>query len=80
MSRLSAKMMVDLGDARRRKLLEGLAREKGMTLQDMLLVALREWLEHQEEWENLQAIKEVECERTRPIEQLLAGMRESDSL
>jgi len=72
MSQQNAKVIVDLGTEKRRKLLEEFAREKGMTLQDMMLLALREWLERQEEEDDLQAIKEVENEPTRPIEELLA--------
>lgn len=77
MSRSSAKVTVDLGNAKRRKLLEEFAREKGMTLQDVLLIALREWLERQEEEEDLQAIKDVENEPVRPFEELLSEIGES---
>lgn len=80
MSRLSAKVVVDLGDTRRRKRLEEFAKERRMTLHEMLLLALREWLERQEEKEDLQAIKEAEHEPVRPIEELLAELGENDLL
>jgi hypothetical protein len=80
MSRLRAKVTLDLGSEKRRRLLEEFAREKGMTLQDVLLLALREWLERQEEEEDLQAIKELENEPTRPIGELLAELGENDLL
>ena len=80
MRRQSAKVIVNLGSEKRRRLLEEFAKEKGLTLQDMLLLALREWLEHQEDAEDLQAIKEVENEPTRPIEELLAEMGVNDLL
>jgi hypothetical protein len=51
-----------------------------MTLQDVLLLALREWLERQEEEEDLQAIKELENEPTRSIGELLAELGENDLL
>jgi hypothetical protein len=70
----STKVIVDLGSEKRRNLLEEFARKKGITLQDMMLLALREWLERQEEEEDIQAIKEVENEPTKPIEKLLAEM------
>lgn len=80
MSRLSSKVILDLGSSKRRKLLEELAGEKGMTLQNMMALALREWLERQEEKEDLQAITEVEREPVRPIGELLAELGENDLL
>lgn len=80
MTRVSTKVTINLGTEKCRKLLEEFARERGITLQGMLLVALRQWLEGQEEEEDLQAIEEVENEPTRLIKELLAEVGESDLL
>lgn len=80
MSRLSSKVILDLGSPKRRKLLEEIAGERGMTLQNIMSLALQEWLERQEEKEDLQAITEVESEPVRPIEELLAELGENDLL
>jgi hypothetical protein len=80
MARVRTEVTINLGTEKRRKLLEKFAREKEMSLQDMVLVALRQWLEGQEEEEDLRAIEEVEHEPTRLIKELLAEIGESDLL
>ena len=44
-----------------------LAAEKGMTLREVVTEALKDWVEKQEDLEDVKAIEEVEHEPSRPI-------------
>ena len=74
------KITVDLGSPGLYKAVKILAIEHGMTLREVVVEALREWVEKQEDLEDLTAIEEVRGEPTRPIEELIRELGDSDLL
>lgn len=76
----NAKITVELGDARLYKAVKILAVERGMTLREVVVEALKEWVEKQEDLEDIKAIEEARGEPTRPIEELIRELGDSDLL
>ena len=76
----AAKITVDLGNPRLYKAVKILAIERGLTLREVVVEALKEWVEKQEDMEDVRAIEEVENEPSRPIEEYLAEIGESGLL
>lgn len=76
----TAKLTVDIGDPRLYKAIKILAIERGMTLREVVVEALRDWIRKQEDLEDLAAIEEVRGEPTRPIEELIRELGDSDLL
>ena len=70
MAQKTAKLTVDIGDPRLYKAIKILAIERGSTLREVVVEALRDWIGKQENLEDLAAIEEVRGEPTRPIEEL----------
>lgn len=80
MAQKTAKLTVDIGDPRLYKAIKILAIERGLTLREVVVEALRDWIEKQENLEDLAAIEEVRGEPTRPIEELIREVGDSDLL
>ena len=80
MAQKTAKLTVDVGDPRLYKAIKILAIERGSTLREVVVEALRDWIEKQENLEDLAAIEEVRGEPTRPIEELIRELGDSDLL
>jgi hypothetical protein len=57
--------------------MKALADERNMTAHDLALLAFREWLEYQEELEDIAAIAAVKDEPTIPWEQVREEMRQA---
>ena len=76
----ATKITVDLGSPALYKAVKILAIERGLTLREVVVEALREWVEKQEDLEDLAAIEEVRGEPTRPIEELIKELGDSDLL
>lgn len=76
----TAKITVDLGDTELYKAVKILAIERGITLREVVVEALKDWVEKQEELEDIKSIREVENEPSRPIEEYLAEIGESGLL
>ncbi len=76
----TAKITVDLGDSELYKAVKILAIERGITLREVGVGALKAWVGKQEDMEDVKAIKEVENEPSRPIEEYLAEIGESGLL
>ena len=70
------RITVDLGNARLYRAVRVLAAAQGRALRDVVVEALRDWIEKQEELEDLAAIEEVRHEPTRPLREVLAEMEE----
>ncbi len=80
MAQKTAKLTVDVGDPRLYKAIKILAIERGSTLREVVVEALRDWIGKQEDLEDLAAIEEVRGEPTRPIEELIRELGDSDLL
>jgi len=65
----NTRITVDLGNAALYRSVKVLAAYQGRPLRDIVAEALREWLEKQEELEDLQAIAEVEHEPLVPLDE-----------
>ena len=76
----TAKLTVDVGDPRLYKAVKILAIERGLTLREVVVEALKDWIGKQEDLEDLAAIEEVRGEPTIPLEEYLAEIGESDIL
>ena len=76
----ATKITVDLGSPALYKAVKILAIERDLTLREVVVEALRDWVEKQEDLEDVKAIEEVEDEPSRPIEEYLAEIGESDLL
>jgi hypothetical protein len=76
----NAKITVDLGSPGLYRAVKILAIERGLTLREVVIEALRDWVQKQEELEDIKAIEEAEGEPTIPIEEYLAAIGESDLL
>ncbi len=79
----AAKITVDLGSPALYKAVKILAIERGLTLREVIIEALRDWVEKQEDLEDLAAVDLAAGEPTRPVEELLAdvgksGLRRTD--
>lgn len=70
------KLSVELDDPSLHRALKAAAAERGTTMRDVVVQALREWLERQEEEEDIAAIREVEDSETIPWEQAKAEIRQ----
>jgi len=70
-------LTVRIGNRKIADALQTLAVEQSRSVDDIVNEALRNWLDHQEEVEDLAAIAEVEGETTIPWEQVQAEMRAS---
>ena len=70
------RITVDLGSDRLNRAVRVLAAAQGRPLRDVVVEALRDWIEKQEELEDLAAIEEVRHEPTRPLREVLAEMEE----
>jgi len=70
------RITVDLGNDRLYRAVRVLAAAQGRPLRDVVVEALRDWIEKQEELEDLAAIEEVRHEPTRPLREVLAEMEE----
>ncbi|HLC29443.1 MAG TPA: hypothetical protein VJM51_01510 [Dehalococcoidia bacterium] len=73
----SLKITVSLGDKELYRAIRHAAIEQDKTLREVVVEALQEWLERQEELEDLAAIAEAEGEETLPWEKVKAEMREA---
>ena len=76
----TCKITVDLGDSALHKAVKILAIEKGVTLREVVIEALKDWVEKQEDLEDLKAIDEAKDEPTRPIEDVVAEIRKGEIL
>ena len=74
-SKKSARLTVDLGSENLYKAIRILAIEQRRTVRDVVIEALRQWVEAQEEKEDLAALREVEGEPTVPWEEVKAELR-----
>ena len=70
------RITVDLGSERLYRAVRVLAAAQGRPLRDVVSEALRDWIEKQEELEDLAAIEEVRHEPTRPLREVLAELGE----
>ena len=68
-------LTVELSDRELYQVIRRVAAERGQPLSEIIDDALREWLEREEEREDLEAIAGVEDEPTVPWEQVKAEMR-----
>ena len=75
-----AKITVDLGNPRLYKAVKILAIERGITLREVVVEALKEWVEKQEDLEDLADAQARLGEPTRPIEEIIKELGESDLL
>lgn len=73
----SVKITVDLEDKDLYRAVRHAAIEKDMTLREIVIEALRDWLEKQEEEEDLAAITQAEGDETLPWEQVKEEMRKA---
>ena len=71
----NTRLTVDLGSAALYRSVKVLAAYQGRPLRDVVAEALRDWVEKQEELEDLAAIAEVEDEPGRPLRQIGSGAR-----
>jgi len=71
------KLTIVLNDKELYRAIKHAAVEQDRPMREIIIEALREWLERQEEQEDLAAIAEVEGEPTVPWEQVKAEMREA---
>ncbi len=72
----ATKITVDLGNHDLYKAVKILAIERGLTLREVVVEALKDWVEKQEDVEDVKAIEEVEHEPSRPIEEYLEEIRD----
>ena len=70
------RITVDLASERLYRAVRVLAAAQGRPLRDVVTEALRDWVEKQEDMEDLVAIEEVKHERTRPLRDVLAELGE----
>ncbi len=70
------RITVDLGSERLYRAVRVLAAAQGRPLRDVVSVALRDWIEKQEELEDLAAIEATKDEPTRPFREFLAELGE----
>ena len=71
------RMTVDLGSERLCRAIRVLAAAQGRPLRDVVSEALLDWIEKQENMEDLAAIEEVRGEPKRPLRHILAELGES---
>ena len=76
----ATKITVDLGSPALYKSVKILAIERDLTLREVVVQALKDWVETQEDLEDIKAIEEVRGEPTRPLEELIREMGDSDLL
>jgi len=69
----NARLTVDLGSAALYRSVKVLAAYQGKSLRDVVAEALRDWVEKQEELEDLAAMAEVEHEPRRPLREISGG-------
>jgi len=69
----NARLTVDLGSAALYRSVKVLAAYQGRPLRDVVAEALRDWVEKQEELEDLAAIARVEDEPGRPLREISSG-------
>ena len=69
------RITVDLGDSQLYKAVRWAAIQRNTTAREIIVAAMREWLERMEETENHAAIEEVRGEETVPWEDVRARMR-----
>ncbi len=74
------KITVDLGNEALYKAVRIIATERGLSLQEAVVEALKDWLEKCEEEEDLAAIRAVEGEPTRPFREFLAELEGQSEL
>ena len=72
----ATKITVNLGNPGLYKAVKILAIERGLTLREVVIDALKDWVEKQEELEDLAAVEEVKGEPTRPLEEFLSEIGE----
>jgi len=68
------RITVDLGSERLYRAVRVLAAARGRPLRDVVTEALKDWVEKQEDLEDLAAIAEVRHEPTRPLREVLAEL------
>ncbi len=76
----TCKITVDLGNPALHKAVKILAIEKGLTLREVVIEALKDWIVKQEDLEDIEAFDQAKDEPTRPIAELLEELGESDLL
>ncbi|MSQ21873.1 MAG: hypothetical protein EXR53_00985 [Dehalococcoidia bacterium] len=76
----TAKITVDLGNTELYKAVKILAIERGITLREVVVEALKEWVEKQEDLEDLADAQARLGEPTRPIDEIIKELGESDLL
>ncbi len=69
---LNTRITVDLGNAALYRSVKVLSAYQGRALRDIVAEALREWLEKQEELEDLQEFLAAEGEPGRPLREIMA--------
>ena len=71
-----AKITVDLGDDELYRAIKIAAIQHKASLREVVIEALRDWLVHQEELEDLRDYQEAKGESTRPFREFLAELTE----
>jgi hypothetical protein len=71
-----AKITVDLGDDELYRAVKIAAIEHRASLREVVIEALKDWLRHQEELEDLRDYQEAKGEPTRPFKEFLAELNE----
>lgn len=70
------RITVDLGSEKLYRAVRVLAAEQGRAMRDVVAEALRDWIEKQEDLEDLAAIEEAKSDELVPLEEALAEWRE----
>ena len=73
---VNTRLTVDLGSSALYRSVKVLAAYQGKSLRDVVAEALRDWVEKQEELEDLAAMAEVEHEPGRPLREIMAELGE----
>jgi hypothetical protein len=73
---LNTRITVDLGNAALYRSVKVLSAYQGRPLRDIVAEALREWLEKQEELEDLQDFLTAEGEPRKPLREIMAELGE----
>ena len=71
-----ARITIDLGTEKLARAVRVLAAYQGRPLRDVVTEALRDWIEKQEELEDLQDFAAAEGEPGRPLEEIMAELGE----
>ncbi|MSQ14531.1 MAG: hypothetical protein EXR50_01530 [Dehalococcoidia bacterium] len=79
MAGIGTKITVDLGDEALCKAVKIIAIERGLSIRQVVVEALRDWLEKCEDEEDIAAYREVKGEPSRPFREFLAELEQEES-